>query len=801
MNVIDSKELSRRPGLPSKVREHARAYPPADAPAQADERWPLGWTLGLFAAAWLALSWPWLSGAVTIPWDAKAHFYPQLQFMAQSLARGEQPFWAPFVFSGSPQIADPQSLIFSPPFLILALIDADPGFQAADGVVLGMLGLGGLAVVLYFRDRGWHPAGAIVAALAFAFGGAAAWRIQHVGQILSLAYLPIAVWLLARALERRSLAYGLAAGLVAGCMAAGRDQVAYLGILILAGFVLAWWVDGDDRRGRLRAGVLPVAAAVAVAALVVAVPAALTLLLAEDSNRPVIDYAGAGRGSLHPALLLTAFVPNLFGAAGPLENHWGPPSPLWGPVDLFLARNMGQLYLGALPLAALTTATLLRGSLWTREIRFFTVAAALVLLYALGRYTPFFRAAFEILPGVSLFRRPADGLFVLGYLAATLSGFIVHRWCREAGREAGPTRRIAAALLVVVPLALCFAVAAQKGTFNLAAWPISTAALFLALALAAIAFLPRLAARSSLLAVVAVTAVMTVDLAFNNGPSESTALPPATYDVLRPESRDPIVETLRARLGETATAQRLDRVELAGLGFDWPNASLVHRFHNTLGYNPVRLGLYSAATGAGDHVALPDQRSFAPLFPSYRSTLADLLGLRFIATGVPVERIDPNLRSGDLKLLAETSRGYVYENPRAGPRVSFAAEARPADFAALVRDGDWPDVDFARTVLVPPDAPRHQGTPAPPTGPGGVRIVSYQNSEVVIEVDATAPGYVVLYDPWHPWWFATVDGSDAPLIRANVLFRTVPVAAGRHTVRFHFRPLAGAWRQIEERLR
>jgi uncharacterized membrane protein YfhO len=71
----------------------------------------------------------------------------------------------------------------------------------------------------------------------------------------------------------------------------------------------------------------------------------------------------------------------------------------------------------------------------------------------------------------------------------------------------------------------------------------------------------------------------------------------------------------------------------------------------------------------------------------------------------------------------------------------------------------------------------------------------------LIEVDAAAAGYVVLYDPWHPWWFATVDENDAPVIRANVLFRTVPVAAGRHTVRFHFRPLAGAWRQIEDRLR
>jgi hypothetical protein len=171
-------------------------------PRSSFDRWPLPSIVGLFALAWLVLCWPWLSGTVTIPWDAKAHFYPQLQFLAQSLSRGEEPFWTPFVFSGSPQIADPQSLIFSPPFLALALLDSNPSFRAADAVVLGMLGLGGLAVLIFFRDRGWHPAGALVAALAFSFGGSAAWRLQHIGQILSLAYLPVAVWLLARSLER-----------------------------------------------------------------------------------------------------------------------------------------------------------------------------------------------------------------------------------------------------------------------------------------------------------------------------------------------------------------------------------------------------------------------------------------------------------------------------------------------------------------------------------------------------------------------------------------------------------------------
>jgi hypothetical protein len=312
---------------------------------------------GLFVLAWAALASPWLLGFVTIPWDAKAHFYPQLQFLAQSLHRGEAPFWTPFVFSGSPQIADPQSLIFSPPFLALALLDPSPSLQAFDAVVLGSLGLGGVFILLFFRDRGWHPAGALVAALAFAFGASAAWRVQHVGQVLSLAAWPIALFLLLRALERRSLAYGFVAGLVAGVMALGRDQVAYLGLWLLAAVVLDHWL-GRPFRSRFGRSLGPLVAGALGGALVVVVPVMLTVLLAESSNRPAIDYAGAGQGSLHPALLLTAAIPNLFGADGPFKDYWGPPSPLWGPVDLFLARNMGVLYMGALPMALLVAGSL-----------------------------------------------------------------------------------------------------------------------------------------------------------------------------------------------------------------------------------------------------------------------------------------------------------------------------------------------------------------------------------------------------------------------------------------------------------
>ena len=42
----------------------------------------------------------------------------------------------------------------------------------------------------------------------------------------------------------------------------------------------------------------------------------------------------------------------------------------------------------------LLTIGILRGRLWTREIRFFTIAVTILLVYALGRYIEFAKASF-----------------------------------------------------------------------------------------------------------------------------------------------------------------------------------------------------------------------------------------------------------------------------------------------------------------------------------------------------------------------------------------------------------------------
>ena len=788
--------------------EVASAWPGATVQSPAADRlksWtaaasgiPLTATLAIFTLAFLVPAWPWLSGAVTIPWDAKSQFYPQVQFLAASIARGEWPWWSPNVFAGWTQISDPQSLLFSPLHVVLAAFNSAISLRAFDAVTFAYLFLGGLGIILFFRDRGWHMGGALVAAMAFALGGAANARLQHTGQVVSLAYLPLALWLIARTLERTSWRAGVAAGVICGLMAIGRDQVALLSLYVVAGFVLAFWVTGERPLARARASIKPLAAAGVSAALVAAIPVIMSALLAARSNRPEISFASAEGGSIHPVHLLQFAFADLFGAMDPKIEYWAPQSPIWdaawGWPGLYLSQNMGLVYAGALTFAVFVSFGLIRGVAWAREIRFFTIAMVIVLLYALGGYTPAFHLLYDVLPAVTLYRRPADATFVLVALVAVIAGYLVHRWLTGTVPRA---TRLQRALEIACPVALIVAALALAHSvvgIRPALVPVATAVVFTAAAVAVLVLARRLEARWPAAAVGLVAAFMAVDLAWNNAPHNSTALPPDHFNALRPRTTNSTVRLLRTQIAAASAPDRRDRIELIGIDYHWPNLALAQGFDHVFGHNPLRLRWFNEATHAGDTVAVPSQRRFSPLYPSYRSAFADLLGVRFIATGVPVEEIDSSLKPGDLNLIARTKDAYVYENPRALPRVMLLTDWRRANFDEVMHDG-WPAVDPRQTVLLKKAPVGFSRNAAVGMG-GSARLKRYANTEVVVEVEAPAGGILLLNDVWHPWWRATVDGVDAEILKANVIFRAVVCPRGRHVVRFTFNPFAGAFGEL-----
>jgi hypothetical protein len=754
-----------------------------------------GYVTAFFAvfAAWLALSAPWLSGEVTIPYDAKAHFQAQIQFLANALHSGQSPFWTHNVFAGSPQIADPQSLIFSPAFL-LAYFEAVPSFRQLDGMVFAYLGLAAVAVLMFFRDRGWHPAGAAVAAIALAFGASAAWRLQHIMQVQTLAFLAIAAWLLARGLARSSATYGLLAGLFIGFMVIGPGQVSMLACYLLGGYVVHHWLASPNRAKAFRTSLRPLFVCGLVSALIAGMPILLTYLFLESSNRPEVEFFEAGRGSLHPAFLLTAFVPDLFSMTDPKVDYWGPASRDWSAQWLSLSKNMGQIYIGALPIMAMVLLGLRRGILLRREIRFFTVVTLVMLIYALGRYTPAFELLYNYVPGVSFFRRPADATFLLGGSLAILAGYLIHV---NLTREIGPAtsrERLMQGLVIATVLVASVGIALYFGKLDVALKPLILAAVLLSSATALLIYNRKFGRYSVHIPVALLSGFMVLDLAQNNGPNESTGLPPAKYDVLLPNSPNTTIKFLRAKLQQPKSTARRDRVELVGLGFEWPNASLVHDFDNVFGYNPLRLADVNQGLGAMDTLAEARQRVFTPLFPSYRSMMADLLGLRYIASSVPISNIDKRIQPGDLGLIARTPDAYIYENPRALPRALFVAEWRDANFDELIKTGEWPEFNPKRTVLLEqaPNLPLPTADDLLRASNSTVRIRTYQNTVVELDVDATTPGFVLLNDVWHPWWYVTVDGKPAEIVKANVLFRAAQVTKGKHLLRFEFRPFSGA---------
>ena len=59
---------------------------------------------------------------------------------------------------------------------------------------------------------------------------------------------------------------------------------------------------------------------------------------------------------------------------------------------------------------------------------------------------------------------------------------------------------------------------------------------------------------------------------------------------------------------------------------------------------------------------------------------------------------------------------------------------------------------------------------------------------MIVEASTPRAGVLVLRDSYDPSWTAEVDGVPSRIVRANALYRAVALPAGRHVIRFSYRP-------------
>jgi hypothetical protein len=775
---------------------------------------PGAWSPGQCAAAFLAVlaiwsaaasAWP-LFGAV-VPWDSKNHFYPMLRYLGAALAHGELPLWNPYHFSGHPAVADPQSLLFTPTMLLFGWLVPEPSMELFDLAVFAHLLPGGLAFVPLFRRRGWHWTGAALAAAIFMLGGSATARLQHTGMIFSYGFVPLALWLLEEALDRRSYAFGGLFAVVAAMMTVGRDQVAFLSALMLIGVVVAKTVEAPSALAYLRGRALLLGTMAVIGGALLAVPTILTMQLLATSTRPSFGFGVAAMGSLPPESLATILFGNVFGSLRLTYDYWGPD---WTSLNggTWTDRATNYLFAGTIPALLLLWHGIAGRRLFAREFRIFLLVGAVSLFYALGHYTPVFEVIFDYLPGVKLYRRPADATFLINLVLAFAAGYLVHRFVRDGSpggifarwRSVGTLLPVAAGGLAVAAVVASLAFAARAGQIPASVREIAIG-VALACCAAALAWRAGPHPQARLAAAALLLAVTGGELVWRHAASALNAEPAERYAVFQqlPPEQLQGLQILRDELANRHAAGERPRIEILGLAGAWQNASMVLGIEDTLGYNPLRLADYERAVGPGENAVDPNLRQFPATFRGYKCRLANLLGLEYLVLDRPLEKLPRHFpRLTDAKVLFGSGQMWIYRLNNASPRAYIAGHASPVDSDQILDQDELPEFDRAEEALIDagsmPLLTGALGTTASDTGPTGptgtARIVAYNRNSVSIEVQAERPGILVLHDIYYPGWEVTVDGETKPLLRANLLFRGVEVPQGRHRVEFAFRPLS-----------
>lgn len=739
------------------------------------------------AALWLFAFSRWIVTDTVVPWDSKNQFYAFFRFLAASIHAGMSPFWNPYHYGGHPSVADPQSLIFAPAFVLWALFDPAPSLRAFDLIVYAHLLVGGLAIGAIGLRARWPVAACVLAAAVFMFGGPAGGRLQHTGNIVCYGLFPLALLLLQVALERRSLLLGAAFAVVAAALALGRNQVALLLCLVLAAAALITIASAARplRYLRERAAVLTTMAVVGLA--LIAAPFLLTLQFAALSNRPAELIDVALQGSLYPPNLAQLVVADIFGSH---HAYWGPGGSSVPEVAL-TDDSFNYMFVGSVPIVLLLWFGVIGGGAFRRGRLFLTAVLIAALLFALGRYTPLFGWAFEWVPGVRMFRRPVDGNFVLVIVVALLSGHLLADYVRD-----GPPRpRIIASIVVVAGTLAILAAAVmfsrRSGHGGAAFVAVLTAAPITLGVIALLALMRTAHARAA--AAVLVAAIAVAELLWWNVAFRLNAESHTYYEVLhQPELADAqVLAVLEQAVREGQAGGERPRLEILGMGGPWQNLAVVRGLEATNGYNPLRIGFYDRLVSPGEGNWLASLRDFPPSFDGYDCPLAHALGLEFLVLDRPIEDVPHLARRPVADVLLAGPRAWIYRLHDAAPRLKFTTRVQVADADALRGDGQLLNSPSPDHALIDGGTPPTRSYGAAANADAGTtQIVAWRTDRVDIEADSASGGMLVLHDTYYPGWVAEIDGRAAAILRADVLFRGVEMPPGRHHVVFRFAPFS-----------